>query len=293
MRIQDILDELRIDYKEAGDHHHARPGWVQLRRCPFCSSQNYHLGYNLQARYFNCWKCGGHNGPKVLEALGLPRRKALSLFPALESAGQVESRERTKISLTEPEGRGPFGKIHRNYLLRRGFSMREISTLENLWQVQAIRHAAKLSWRLYIPIIYRGAKVSWTTRAIGERVSQRYISASAAEEVINHKNLVYGLDFCSHSIVICEGPVDAWKIGPGAGALFGTTFTTAQVKSLVSIPRRFVCFDSSPEAQRKANELASQLACFPGVTENLIIDAKDPGEASPKEIRQIRRAARL
>lgn len=293
MKIQDILDELRVEYKEAGEHHHTRPGWIQLRVCPFCSSQNYHLGYNLQSRYFNCWKCGGHHVLKVLEALGIPKRKALSLFPALESTAQPKERERSRVSLMEPAGRGPFGNNHRLYLLRRGFSMKEVSTLENLWQVEGIGRAAKLGWRLYIPITYQGRKVSWTTRAIGERVYQRYVSASAEEEVINHKSLVYGFDFCSHSIVVTEGPVDAWKVGPGAGALFGTTFTTAQVKLLVSIPRRFVCFDSSPEAQRKANELANQLSCFPGVTENLIIDAKDPGEASRKEIQLVRRAARL
>ena len=291
MTIQDILQELKIEYAESG-HHHCRPGWIQIKHCPFCRSSNYHLGWNTQSNYASCWRCGSHYGPKVLEALGLPRRTK-ALFGRINTPPGPENRVRSQATLREPKGKGPIGRPHRQYLLGRGFSVKEISSLVNLWQVEGIGFAAKLGWRLYIPITYRSVKVSWTTRAIGNRVHQRYISASAEEEVINHKELVYGMDFCSHSIVVCEGPFDAWKIGPGAGALFGTTFTTAQVKLLVSIPRRFICFDSSPVAQRKANELACQLASFPGMTENIVIDAKDPGEASRKEIKLIRAAARL
>lgn len=293
MTIQDILEELRVEYKEAGDHHHARPGWVQLRNCPFCSSQNYHLGWNLQSNYAHCWRCGGHHPLKVLEALGFARNRAQALFPRINTPTGPEKRGKSRTTLQEPKGKGSLCDAHRQYLLGRGFSVKAISSLVNLWQVEGIKQAPRLGWRLYIPVVYQGRKVSWTTRAIGKRVHQRYISASAEQEVINHKHLVYGFDFCSHSIVVCEGPIDVWKVGPGAGALFGTAFTTAQVKLLVSIPRRFICFDSSREAQRKANELACQLSCFPGVTENLLIDAKDPGEASAREIKLIRRAARL
>jgi hypothetical protein len=290
MTIQEILTDLHVEFREAGSHHHARPGWIQIRQCPFCSSDNFHLGYNLQAKYFNCWKCGGHFGPKVLEALGLAREKARALYQGIDTTGLAQSRERARVSVQEPSGRRLLGPIHELYLLRRGFDPKQIV---RLWGVEAIGVAARLAWRLYIPIFRRGVKVSWTTRAIGEKIAQRYISASAEEEAVNHKEVVYGLDFCGHSVVICEGPLDAWKVGPGAGALFGTTFSTAQVKELVSIPRRFICFDSSPEAQRKAHELANQLSSFPGVTENLLIDAKDPGDASPKEIKLIRKVARL
>ena len=290
MTIQEILSELRIEYRESGEHHHTRPGWIQIRHCPFCSSDNYHLGWNLQGRFFNCWRCGGHYAPKVFEALGLPRNKSKALLPHLESPKEQEHVQ-YRSSLLEPKEKGPLGNLHQLYLLRRGFS--NIHKLVELWKIEGIGRVGRLRWRLYIPIIHRGQRVSWTTRAIGDKVEQRYISASAKEEVMNHKHLIYGRDFCRHSIVICEGPLDAWKIGPGAGALFGTAFTTAQINLLTSIPRRFVCFDSSAEAQRKAKELASQLSCFPGITENLLIDAKDPGEASVKELRLIRKAARL
>ena len=121
----------------------------------------------------------------------------------------------------------------------------------------------------------------------------RYISASAEQEKINHKHLIYGQDFCHHSIIVVEGPLDAWRIGPGAGALFGTAFTTAQVRKIVKYPYRYIVFDSSAEAQRRARELAEQLSAFQGITETIELDAEDPGSASPKEIRRLRRVTKL
>jgi len=289
MTIQEILDKLEVEYLASG-HHHCRPGWIQIRHCPFCGSDNFHLGWNLQANFASCWRCGGHHGPKVLAALGLPAREASAIFHHVEHGAAPIKRERARVSLKEPARRGPLGPSHQRYLLKRGYDPDQIS---RIWDVEGIGLAIRLSWRLYIPIIFRGRRVSWTTRAIGRGVAQRYISASSDEEVMNHKELVYGLDFCHHSVVVCEGPLDAWKIGPGAGALFGTAFTTAQTRTLIAIPRRFICFDSSPDAQERAKELCHQLACFPGVTENLLIDAKDPGEASERELRLIRKVASL
>lgn len=290
MTIQEILDAAGIEYAESG-HHHCRPGWVQLRVCPFCSSPHYHLGWNLALGYANCWKCGGHSKWALLKQLGLPRDLASDLVSATHIPAHVLSRERSQLSAVVPQGIGPLSPPHIDYLRERGFF--NVKDLVRVWGLRGIGVAARLGWRIWIPIVHEGRTVSWTTRAIGERVAQRYISASAEEEVVNHKELLYGGDYCQHSAVVVEGPVDAWAVGPGAVALFGTSFTAAQVKRLIRIPRRIVCFDSSSDAQRKAEDLASQLACFPGVTENILIDAKDPGEASPGEIRAIRRAARL
>lgn len=287
MTIEEALTDLGVQHLRTG-HHHCREGWLQIKSCPFCGSENYHLGWNLQNNFAACWKCGGHSGWNTLEALGVPREKIRDFLRCVDTETEFK-REIPKISLQEPKGRGPLLDSHARYLRSRGF---DPEVIRMLWSVEGIGIAARLSWRLYIPIVQYGKRISWTTRAIGDRVPQRYISASL-EEGENPKRVIYGADFCSHSIVIVEGPLDAWKIGPGAGALFGTAYTTAQVKHLFKIPRRFICFDSSPDAQRKAQELADQLSCFPGTTENLVIDAKDPGEASNKELNLIRRVAGL
>lgn len=287
--IQEILELHDIDFLESG-HHHCRPGWIQFRECPLCHSANYHLGFNVRARFFACYSCGGHSVVSVLNALGLPGEVGRFLGGDFKQSAQRRAEIQPRLGLKEPLGRGPLKKPHRAYLRGRGFNPKEI---ERIWKVEGITLHPTLGWRIYIPIIYRDKRVSWTTRAIGSRVTQRYLSAGPAQESINHKHLIYGRDYVQHSIVIVEGPTDAWAIGPGAGATFGTSFLTKQIELLSHIPYRFVCFDSAPRAQRKANELCEMLAIFPGVTTNILIDAKDPGSASPREITRIRRVARL
>jgi hypothetical protein len=180
---------------------------------------------------------------------------------------------------------------HKLYLLRRGF---DPDVLQEQWELEGIgRHGGDLSWRVYIPIIFRGERVSWTTRAIGEKVKHRYLSASAEQEAYNHKELIYGIDHCRHSIVAVEGPADAWNVGPGAGCLFGIDFTPAQVLLLSQFPIRIICFDSSPDAQRRAEELCEQLAPFHGSTKRVELDAEDPGKAKPREVKALRKLAKL
>lgn len=288
MEIEEILSELKVEFAVEGNHH-CRPGWVQLLDCPFCGSSKYHLGYNVAGNYFNCWNCGAHHTISVLCRLGLAHDTAEEFWkgeaPRRRSAGP-----KLRTGLKEPENRGKLLRVHKEYLRSRGFDPEEIA---RIWEVEGIGLASRLAWRLYIPITIDGRRVSWTTRAIGESIHRRYVSASPEEESINHKHTVYGSDYCNHSIVIVEGPTDAWKIGPGAGCLFGTAFSSAQVRRLINYPYRYVCFDSSADAQRKAKDLCAQLAPFDGETVNLQIDAKDPGSASDREIRLIRKVSKL
>lgn len=284
MTIQELFRAKGITFVEEGSHHHARPGWINLD-CPFCGegSDRFHLGYNLASHYFFCWKCGHHFNGHVFAKLGLDLKELdedTSYIPA--------PRERTTFK--EPHNIGPLLPAHRRYLESRKFDSYQI---EDLWKIQGIGISSQLSWRIYIPITFKNTPVSWTTRSISPKAKQRYISASAAQESMNHKYLIYGAEYCHHSIVIVEGPTDVWNIGPGAGALFGTAFSGAQVRKLVDYPHRYVCFDNSADAQTRAKDLCSQLSVFPGVTENVCLDAEDPGSASRKEIALLRQAAKL
>lgn len=289
MTITDLLRDRGISFLE-GNHRHARPGWVQID-CPWCGqqSQKYHLGYNLALKYWNCWRCGGKHPVQVLIKLGLAREEAEEAFRSADPEF-VFKRERSRLSLKEPKGRGPLLPQHRAYLRERGYDADE---MEKIWQLEGIGLHPRLQWRIYIPITQKGVRVSWTSRSISLSAKQRYISASADEEVVNHKDVVFGLDYVKASVVICEGPFDAMKIGPGATALFGTTFSTAQVNQLIQIPYRYVCFDNSPTAQMKARDLARQLSIFEGETSTLELEVKDPGELSKSEIRKLRRACHL
>jgi hypothetical protein len=285
MNYTELLQQLGIRFVSEG-HHHCRPGWVQMD-CPNCghSSGKYHLGFNKGRGYFNCWVCGPK--PTVETLCILSGQSASYIIGLLREA--LPTREakplRPKGQLKVPKGVSPLGKPHRKYLRSRGFDPDEIATI---WGVQGIGISARLSWRLFIPIQYRYETVSWTTRAIGD-VETRYISAAPEEESVYHKHLLYGADMAGHGIVVTEGPTDAWAIGPGAVATLGLGYTLEQLELIKAYPVRAVCFDNSPDAQRRARKLTDRLSLFLGETYLVNMSGKDPATSPKREVRELRR----
>lgn len=295
MKLQELITYYRLPIAPGG-HTHSRPGWIQLD-CPYCGrdSQKFHLGFKESGGYFNCWKCGRLSTKQTLVLLfGIGWDEAQKASEAIRAQAGVtfERAEKVVGSLKRPPGVGPLSSRHRRYLKRRGF---DPDILEDLWKIQGIESASVgwPSWSIYIPVIYDGEEVSWTSRKTRDDVEQRYWSASLEQEKIEHKKLVYGYDYIEHTVIVHEGPTDVWKTGPGSVGTFGTAFLSGQVRLLSQVPRRLICFDSSKAAQQRAQILASLLAPFPGSTEIIELDAEDPGSASVKETRKLRRYAGL
>jgi len=89
---------------------------------------------------------------------------------------------------------------------------------------------------------------------------------------------------------VCEGAFDAWRIGPGAVATLGVGYSEAQVGRILRFPIRAICFDSEPQAQKRARKLRDELTGFKGETYVIELEsAKDASEASEVEILQIRK----
>ena len=110
---------------------------------------------------------------------------------------------------------------------------------------------------------------------------------------MSEKDILFGAEACTHTAIAVEGFFDMANVGPGAVCLFGLAYTQKQVNLLSQYPRRIICFDNSPDAQRVASRLAGDLAVFPGTTEQVVLDADDPGEASRDEILELRKFAGL
>jgi len=286
MQFQELMSSLGIQTISEG-HGHCRQGWVQMD-CPFCHSApgHYRLGYNLQGGYGNCWSCGPHNLVEIVrEATGKPWGACKELSGQIP--WQAHARPQIKRGrLQIPKYVGKLEPIHKQYLRDRGFNPKKLC---KIWNIQGIGLApGLLAWRLFIPIDHYGQTVSWTTRAVTND-KQRYWSASFNQEAVPHKSILYGLDYCRNSIVVVEGPTDVWRIGPGAAATFGTSEKQSQVLEISRFPNRAICFDNDHSAQKRATQLMDSLSVFDGTTHNIIIDEGDPGEASNKTIRQIRK----
>lgn len=300
MEFVDILVDYGVPHATEGERH-CRAGWVQLD-CPFCEpgSNKFHMGYKITGGYLNCYKCGGHSTVATLcELTREPSDKIKKLLGRVNNFHGGETR-RPRGKLVLPRGLVPLMKAHRKYLAGRGFDPDEIV---ETWKVQAIGpigyvdtpggRRINLAWRVFIPIIHRGELVSWTTRAIGENVEKRYLSAPEDCEILPHKSLLYGGDFCTHAACAIEGPLDVWKFGRGGVGLCGTGYSRSQVNRLAAFFERGVCLDNEDEAQRRARELCAMLEPFEGHTYNFRLDSKDPGAATDEEIHTMRSTLQL
>ena len=287
MKFTELLDQWQVSYRQAGETHHATTGWVQLD-CPLCGkgSNKWHLGYKLDGRYFSCWRCGRLPlGETLAEITGLSVRECLRMVLG-ETTPEAYQKSLISGKLTLPKNLGPLLPAHRKYLHHRGFNPDEIT---KLWELQGIGVSSKLAWRLFIPILNNGKLVSWTTRSISDTTPARYINAPVEHEAVSMKVLLYGSQYPRHSVIVVEGPTDVWKIGPGSVATMGIGFTRAQLLAISRYPSRCICFDSEPDAQKRAQMLCQALEVFDGETTNVVLAAKDPGSASPRELRKLRK----
>ncbi len=286
MILEDVLKELEIDYRVHGTHHHTSLGWINID-CPDCSPgwKKYRLGIHTTTFTCNCHACGRKKlWETIAEVTGQNLNKISKLFRGVEREEHFEKIKRGKLEL--PKGVRPLSATHKHYLSEvRKFN---VDALVRLWELQGIAIHASLAWRIFIPIHLHGEIVSWTTRSIRDDTELRYISAAPHQEAVPHKDILYGEDYCRHTIIPVEGPTSVWRIGPGAACTFGTTFTDQQVERISRYPRRVICFDAEPEAQRQASELCDRLEVFPGETINIVLEGgKDPDE-SRLEAREIR-----
>ena len=293
MTLIELLQERGIPYREAGGHHHvSSPDFIGVDCC-WCSpgSGKFRMGITRNCRAASCWNCGRHGAVlTVAELTGLSPDEVFRLldFRLLDFSQQEgEGKEKPRGKLTIPNGVGPLLKAHRLYLESRGFDPDEI---EKVWGVKGIGQAARLGWRLWIPVTLGGETVSWTTRSLTDCGGRRYITASAEEEKFPAKSVLYGEDKAGRSVIVCEGPIDAWRIGKGAVATLGIEWTQAQAARLGGFARRVICFDAEPDARRQARRLAEALEPMPGQTVVVELETgKDACEADESEILELRK----
>lgn len=281
MQLTDVLHELGVDFTTT--HHHVSSGWIGID-CPQCSPgwRKYRFGIRANSGKSSCWMCGKVNPVKLLS---LASRKdfgtVLNLWQQIEFVRAPRSTQRPVRQCILPQGVSFMGAAHRRYVADRGF---DPDYLYNVWQVGAIgaHHSDRdLRWRVFAPIHNEdGIVCSWTARTIRDSARLRYKTASDEESAISPKDMVYGEHMVQHAAFITEGLFDAWAFGPGGCSTLGTAFTDNQIARLSRYPMRVVCYDNSPDAQKRAKTLCKQLSMFPGTTENVKLDrSEDPADA--------------
>lgn len=288
-----FLRDYRIEIAPPG-HQHCTPGRVQVH-CPFCfGKKNFHLGIHYSNGRIDCWRCGNH---KVLDTIqGLlqcPPNEARQLLGKY-STGPIEepsslSPKKSKSNITEfslPAGTGPMEYRHKNYLLNRIF---DFEKLETLWKLQGTGPYGDYKFRIIIPIFQDEKLVSYQGRDITDRAKLRYKACPRDKELIHHKHCLYGLDNIPRTtVVVCEGVTDVWRLGPGAVATFGITWTKQQLTRLRKFEQIFIFYDSGKAAQIQAQKMANELSML-NKTVTIVDDPDldDPASLSQKKADRI------
>lgn len=266
-----------------------RKQWI-LVNCPHCDDYGMNGAFHSQRKIFTCFKCGGNPFAKSLKMVANLSDNEYASAMALYSDGTedypVEVRERIKdIDVVLPFGSKPLLEIHKKYLSDRGFNPDELA---EKYDLLGTNHLSDIPMRIIIPIYYQGILCSYTSRSVNGN-ADRYISCDSEYEKISHKDLLYNYDMAGDTIIICEGPFDALKIGDGAVCTFGLAFTDYQIELMRQKKKRYILFDNEPKAQLQADVLAKSLSYIKGTTEIIRYDGnKDPGEFSTEEVKQVR-----
>lgn len=298
MNILRLYRDFGIDFVTEG-HRHATQGHVNTH-CPFCAgSRDYHLGYNLQAGVFYCWRCGWHPVVDTLAKL-LNVSTAQACIVLKEYGGKTKGKVfvepvikiRTK-AFRLPSNTRSMLPAHRKYLKSRGFDPDE---LEKEWGLLGTGPVSLLdginySRRIIIPILWEGKTVSFQGRDVTNTSSSKYMACPPERELIKHKHILYGHPsvFENRDVCICvEGVTDVWRVGKSAVATFGIKYTREQVRILRSFSKVIVWYDQEDFAQKQARKLIKELE-FSGVETDQIRTSQDPGSTDPERIERILR----
>ena len=298
----DMLSFLRsrgITWYGTQDAHHDKhitTGWAQMK-CPLCGGDKLWLGYHLQKGYFNCYNHGFASKWQLFRAW-FPNENSGELLRCIDGCAAVfEEKEEKSGQYAPPLPQKsllscPF---HVDYVRSRGL---DPHWLQNRWGVRALDYAQEWQYRnrLFFPVCdQNGKSASWLTRTIVPQETYRYLTAPKDRELVPIKSLLYGEQFVSpfDTVIVCEGVFDALRIGRNAVATLGKKVTSAQFDKIARFQRRILCFDSEKETQEQAKALAVRLQAFPGLTDNVCLDAPDPADAPEREIEALLKFAEI
>lgn len=291
--VEEFFRDFGVNNKSEG-HKHTRHGWVNSP-CPFCmGNAGYHLGFNLSADFFRCWRCGFHSTTEVIrEIAGVSWGKAKDLlkeyYTGTRQVGEWKRKKAGATQLHFPAGTGEMGPPEMLYLARRDF---DPDRTTDTWRLKATGPIGDYRLRIIAPIRYNGKLVSYQGRDRTDKQPLKYKACAIEQEVIHHKEILYGLDEVpGREAILVEGITDVWRLGPGAVAGFGIEMKQSQILLLAEkFSKIYVMFDDDPQAIKEAREIAYNLAMVGTDTELCFIKG-DPGAldqaTADKYVRQL------
>lgn len=252
-----LLQNNRVTYRY-------RNGWYNVC-CPFCADHNYHLGISDRG-YATCFKCGWHSIESVFSALfNCGFQKARHLARTAYTTTTIDAPEKLKGDFKVPSSGEGLSKQANAYLRERFPYMTdaEYATMVSTYKITSTRwdyEEALYANRVIFPNLYNGKAVSWQGRDYTGTAQAKYILPPKENELLFHKNFLWGIDFVPYDkVVVCEGVMDALSVGAGAVHTHGVKWNKVQAAELMSFKEVFICYDSDEAGEIGAKSLASKI----------------------------------
>lgn len=304
---REFCDFNGIEYKAEGQKN------VYIH-CPFCGEEDAgkHMGLsvNVHNPAWGCWRNSEHRGRNpvklVQRLLSCDLRVAQNIVDAARGYDDPaeEKREERPKRIEIPKTCRRFSQEKKQYqdeflwyLKHRGFN----KPLRFAQQYD-LRYSLVAPWerRIVIPVYdRRGTLVALTGRYIGKDTAQpRYFTEGSIKNCLFNELKAHNSQY--HDLLaVTEGPFDALKLnwsfeehalyGSHAVAFCGKAWTEDQFASLVLLAKKYkrveILLDA--DAETDSMRLAAQLISY-GIYGGLSkIEAKDPGEMTERQIKDL------
>lgn len=300
--------------------------------CPWCGidDPSEHLSIRLDGPGFTCWrnkdKHWGKRPEKLIQALlkcswdeahrlaGNEKEVPSDFMASLKAKLVKERQEKEKQILRLPKEFKPIGDMpsaapYKTYLSDRGFTTEDI---EEAWEYGIFYASQGLyKGRIIFTVRDQGQLVGWTGRTIYPTETLRYKTLTHDPEKARERGEIPApapisdyllfIDYLrgtdADTVVLCEGPVDAWNtnilgkpLGVVATCFFTSTLSNQQINLLHAVlPKfkyRYLLLDQNTFA--KSARMKADLAAFDVEVKHLPPTIDDPGEIpSTKMLEQV------
>lgn len=281
------FEDKGIDYQIGGKN--TSSGWCSIP-CLWCLDPSKHLGVNLTAKTFSCFRCGVKGNAISLvskidrcskgEAYNITRK-----YVNLEAA--IERRHYTPEYAKEISLQGltkNFPDAHRDYLRNRNFDPDHLIRKYDLYAGTMI---GDFKFRIVAPVYIDHKMVSLVGRDITNKSDLRYKTLPISKSKMPLKSTLYNIDSVDQDVIVVEGIFDVFRIGDSCVATLGTKFTASQLLLLKGIRNAFILFDA--DARDQAEHLAEMLNGLVDHTEIITLNEGDPAEMNEWDVRHLRK----
>jgi DNA primase len=182
-----------------------------------------------------------------------------------------------------------FPQSHINFLTNRRYDYEKVISDYDLYCTGPV---GDYKHRIIIPVFLKNRLVSFVGRDVTGLSDVKYKNSSEDYSIKDVKQCLYNMDsIVRDRAIIVEGILDAWRIGDGAIATFGTKYTREQLRLLKGLKQAFIFYDS--DAVSIAHKLAYDLSSIVPQIEVLELSEGDPDNLSDDDVKALRKDLNL